>query len=72
MAPIDPMPRYSLKRSPWWSTTSPGDSSTPASRLPSITESAPAAMALAMSPEYWMPPSAMTVTPWRAAAAAQS
>jgi hypothetical protein len=40
--------------------------------LPSITESAPAAKALAMSPEYWRPPSAMAVIPWRAAAAAPS
>ena len=28
-----------------------------------MTESAPATMALAMSPEYWRPPSAMTGTP---------
>ena len=37
-----------------------------------MTASAPAAIALAMSPEYWMPPSAMIGTPWRAAAWAQS
>ena len=42
---------------------SPGLSSQPASRLPSITVSAPATIALAMSPEYWMPPSPMTGTP---------
>src|SRR5436190_61682 len=45
------MPRYSLKRSPWWSMTSPGDSSVPASIEPSITASAPAAIAFAMSPD---------------------
>ena len=66
------MPRYSLYRSPWWSTTSPGDSSTPASSDPSITTSAPAASAFGMSPENWMPPSAMSVTPCRFAATAQS
>ena len=41
MAPTEPMPRYSLYRSPCTITTSPGDSSTPASSLPSITVSAP-------------------------------
>ena len=65
MAPIEPMPRYSLKRSPWCRTTSPGDSSTPASSEPSMTTSAPAASALGMSPESWMPPSATSVMPWR-------
>ena len=39
---------------------SPGDSSVPASTEPAITESAPAAIALAMSPLYLMPPSATT------------
>ena len=38
---------------------SPGDSSVPAKRPPTITASAPAAMALAMSPEYRTPPSAI-------------
>ena len=33
-----------------------------------MTVSAPAAIAFAMSPENWMPPSAITGTPWRAAA----
>ena len=37
-----------------------------------MTVSAPAAIALAMSPENWMPPSAMTGTPSRAATCAQS
>ena len=72
MAPTEPMPRYSLKRSPWYSTTSPGDSSVPASRLPTIAQSAPAATALARSPENCMPPSAITGTPASAAAVAQS
>ena len=53
-------------------TNSPGDSVRPASKLPSITASAPAARALTMSPEYLMPPSAMMVTPWRWASPAQS
>ena len=39
----------------------------PASSDPSITVAAPAAIALTMSPEYVMPPSAITGTPsWRA------
>src|SRR6185503_14634175 len=37
---------------------SPGASSVPANRLPIITVCAPAAIALATSPEYLMPPSA--------------
>ena len=39
---------------------SPGLSSTPANSDPIITELAPAAMALVISPEYLMPPSAIT------------
>ena len=42
---------------------SPGLSSTPAKSEPIITELAPAAMALVISPEYLMPPSAMTGMP---------
>ena len=45
------MPRYSLKRSPCSTTISPGASSVPASIEPSITVSAPAAIAFATSPE---------------------
>ena len=41
---------------------SPGLSSVPASSEPIMTQLAPAAMALVMSPEYLMPPSAMTGT----------
>ncbi len=52
--------------------SSPGLSSVPAKREPIITASAPAAIALLMSPEYLMPPSAMTGMPKRAAASAQS
>src|SRR5437764_1073953 len=52
--------------------TSPGDSSTPASSPPSITVCAPAPMALAISPDSWIPPSAQTGTPAFAAAFAQS
>ena len=35
----------------------------PANRLPIITQSAPAAIALVISPEYLMPPSAISGTP---------
>ncbi len=66
------MPRYSLKRSPWTRITSPGLSSVPASIEPSMTLSAPAASAFAMSPEEVMPPSAITGTPWRRATSAHS
>src|SRR5208283_898959 len=51
---------------------SPGDSSVPAKRLPIMTQDAPAAMALVMSPEYLMPPSAMMGTPVPCAALAAS
>ena len=51
---------------------SPGLSSVPANRLPIIVVLAPTAMALVMSPEKRMPPSAMTGTSCRAAARAQS
>ena len=44
----------------------------PASREPSITVDAPAAMALIMSPEYRMPPSAITGIPDPEAASATS
>jgi hypothetical protein len=43
--------------------TSPGLSSTPASIEPSMTVSAPAAIAFAMSPDEVSPPSAITGTP---------
>ena len=66
------MPRYSLKRSPWTRITSPGLSSVPASIEPSMTVSAPAASAFAMSPDEVMPPSATTGTPWRIAYSAHS
>src|ERR1035441_5464149 len=51
---------------------SPGLSSTPAKSEPIITELAPAAMALVISPEYLMPPSAMTGIPCSRAARAAS
>ena len=66
------MPRYSLKRSPCWKTTSPGASSVPASIEPSMTVSAPAAIAFATSPDDVIPPSAITGTPCRAATSATS
>src|SRR3954470_21884479 len=52
--------------------TSPGDSSVPASAEPSMTASAPAAIAFATSPEYRIPPSAMSGTPSAAQMRAQS
>src|SRR5437899_9554197 len=42
---------------------SPGLTSVPAKRLPIITQLAPAATALGMSPEYLIPPSAMSGMP---------
>ncbi len=51
---------------------SPGLSSQPASSEPSITVSAPATIAFAMSPEYCMPPSPITGTPAGRAARAAS
>ena len=47
---------------------SPGDSSVPANILPIITLLAPAARALAISPEYLIPPSAIKGIPtlWQA------
>ena len=51
MAPRLPMPRYDLYERPWNSTTSPGDSSVPANMPPIMQAEAPAAMALATSPE---------------------
>ena len=59
------MPRYDLYEAPWYSSTSPGDSSVPANRPPIITQCAPATIALAMSPEKRMPPSAISGTPVR-------
>src|SRR5687768_14278486 len=52
--------------------TSPGASSVPAKREPIMTVLAPAAIALATSPEYLIPPSEITGTPWRAATRTQS
>src|SRR3954451_23538863 len=65
------MPRYDLYCLPLTKTRSPGDSSQPASSEPTMTVSAPATMALAISPEYFSPPSATTGTPagWQASAA---
>src|ERR1035441_2575034 len=51
---------------------SPGLSSVPASRLPIMTVSAPAAIALVTSPEYLMPPSAISGTPASRVARAHS
>ena len=57
------MPRKALNCLPLTKTSSPGASSQPASSEPIITESAPATSALAISPEYLIPPSAITGTP---------
>mmetsp|Transcript_11442 Transcript_11442/g.13124 ORF Transcript_11442/g.13124 Transcript_11442/m.13124 type:complete len:394 (-) Transcript_11442:44-1225(-) len=57
---------------PSFTSTRPGASSVPASIFPSITVSAPAAMALEMSPASLMPPSAMQGTPCRWATSAHS
>src|SRR5204862_516650 len=62
MAPRLPIPRITLKRRPSSRNDSPGLSSVPASIEPIITLSAPAASALTTSPEYLMPPSAITGT----------
>src|SRR5881392_1124814 len=72
MAPSDPMPRYDLYERPWYRMTSPGASSVPANSDPIITVCAPAASALATSPEYFTPPSAMMGTPTDFAAATLS
>src|ERR687896_1678769 len=71
MAPIDPMPRYDLNDRPWNRITSPGDSSVPANNDPIITTSAPAAIALATSPENFTPPSEIIGTPLSRAALTQ-
>ena len=62
IAPMDPMPLYVLKLRPWNNSTSPGASSVPANKPPSITESAPAEIAFAISPENLIPPSAIIFT----------
>src|SRR5688500_2565714 len=72
MAPIDPIPRYTLYVRAWNRTVSPGASSVPASKLPNMTDEAPAARAFVISPEYLMPPSAITGTPDPANTFAQS
>ena len=56
------MPRMTLKRRPSASTDSPGLSSVPASIAPIMQQAAPEASAFTTSPEYLMPPSAMTGT----------
>src|ERR1700722_12172270 len=63
MAPSDPIPRELLYCFPLTKISSPGASAVPASSDPSIVVDAPAASALAMSPEYCSPPSAITGTP---------
>ena len=62
MAPRLPIPRTVLKRRPSSRKLSPGASSVPASMEPIITVCAPAASAFTTSPEYLIPPSAITGT----------
>src|SRR5207249_1011357 len=71
MAPRLPMPRITLKRRPSSRNDSPGLSSVPPSSEPIITLEAPAARAFTTSPEYLMPPSAMTGTSPAAATASR-
>ena len=63
MASSEPIPRYDLNLRPLKIIVSPGDSSTPAKSEPAIMVFAPAANAFTMSPEYLIPPSAITGTP---------
>ena len=63
IAPSEPIPRYDLYCLPLTKISSPGLSSVPASSEPTMTVSAPATSALAMSPEYWSPPSPMRGIP---------
>src|SRR3989344_2273017 len=72
MTASDPIPRYSLYFSPFFVTILPGVSSVPANILPHITADAPAASAFAISPEFRMPPSAITGTLYFRATAATS
>ena len=62
MAPIDPMPLKLLNNLPPLLITFPGASSVPANNEPIITASAPAARAFAISPENFIPPSAIMLT----------
>src|SRR3954468_5935372 len=66
------MPRYALYERPCQRNASPGVSSVPANSEPTIAQSAPAASALARSPEYLMPPSAITGVPDFRASSTQS
>ena len=67
MAPVEPMPRYALKRAPLIDFFRRGFHRCLRTATPSMTHEAPAAMALVMSPEYLMPPSPMMgpVPYWR-------
>ena len=60
MDSMDPIPLYTLKLLPLNMIVSPGLSSVPANRSFIIITPAPAAIAFGMSPEYLMPPSAIT------------
>ena len=61
--PANPCRDSVLNVRPWYRIVSPGLSSVPASRLPIITVSAPAAIAFVTSPENLMPPSAISGMP---------
>ena len=66
------MPLYTLNDLPWNISVAPGASSQPARSEPSITTFAPAARAFTISPEYLIPPSAITGTPYLLATDATS
>ncbi len=51
---------------------SPGLSSVPANKFPIITQLAPAAIALVISPEYLIPPSAIIGIPYFSATSVHS
>ena len=72
LAVREAMPRTILYLRPSRITVAPGDSSVPASILPTITALAPAARALTTSPELRVPPSAMSGTPSSRATRAHS
>ena len=63
IAAIEPIPLYTLYFLPWNNSNEPGASSQPARRLPSIHTLPPAAIALTISPENLIPPSAITGIP---------
>ena len=72
IAESDPIPLYSLYCFPSNTIVSPGDSSVPANKDPAIITLAPQARALVISPEYFIPPSAIIGISYSLAAFTQS